>query len=55
MDTIKTLNFPSRGCNVFNSHVGLFKLHRSHWNYTRPGTELEKEAHYEINIAVSDC
>lgn len=55
MDTIKILNFPSRGCKVFNSHVGLFKLRRSHWNYTRSGIELVKEGHYEINIAVDDC
>lgn len=55
MDTIKTLNFPSRGCKIFNSHVGLFKLHRSHWNYNRSGIALVKEVHYEINIAVDDC
>lgn len=50
MRAIETLNLPSWGFKVFNSHVCLFQLHGSPWNWNRSGTEFVKEANYEINL-----
>lgn len=54
MRAIESPNFLSWSCKVFESYVYLFKLHRWPQNRFGFGTELVKEANYEVNITAID-